>query len=109
MKIFRNRILVVYPLIVITAISCLLNGCIVSQVKGSGNVVSREFKYANFTKVKIGGGFQANIVASNEYKITLTVDDNLFDYILLEKSGDTLNIRLKSGSYTQFLEAIIYS
>jgi len=101
MKIFMNRSLTIFPIIFIFAISCLLNGCTISQVKGSGNISSRQFNYTDFTKLRIGGGFQANIVASDAYNIVLTADDNIFDYILMEKSGDTMYIRLKSGSYTQ--------
>jgi len=70
-----------------------------SQVVGSGNLVSEEKSFTDFTIVEAGWGFEIEITQSDLYSINITADDNMFDYIEISQTGDTLTIGLKWGSY----------
>jgi predicted nucleic acid-binding Zn ribbon protein len=69
------------------------------QVVGSGNLVTVERAFSDFTSVEVGSGFNVEVTQSGFYRILLTADDNLLDddYIDVSKTGDTLAIRLKWG------------
>ena len=80
--------------------SVLLVGCVGGPVvKGSGNLATAKFDFSDFTRVEVGSAFEVEIDQSGSYSISVTADDNLFDYILVSKQGSTLKIRLKSASY----------
>jgi len=102
------KIKLVFLLIGFLVITSLLSSCIPVRLTGSGNVVSRTFNFVDFRKVRISYGFTATVKASDNYSIQITADDNIFDYILVRKEGDTLSVGLKPGSYEQsHLEATI--
>jgi predicted nucleic acid-binding Zn ribbon protein len=65
-----------------------------SRVIGSGNLRIQEEALSDFAIVDIGSGFKADITQASSYKIVITADDNLFDYIQVTKAADTLTIRL---------------
>ena len=79
--------------------SGLLVGCVEGVVKGSGNLDTQEFNFSDFTHVEVGSAFEVEIVQSDSYSVSVTADDNLFDYILVSKQGTTLKIRLKTAQY----------
>ncbi len=65
------------------------------RVVGSGNLTTENQYFSDFTSVEVGSGFEAEISESSSYSIAITADDNLFDYIEVSKTGNTLTIRLK--------------
>jgi len=67
------------------------------EVVGSGNLATEEMDFSDFSIVEVGSGFQVETAKSSSYSVNVTADDNLFDYIEVFKTGDTLTIRLKSG------------
>ena len=81
---------------VILSVMLLLPGCY-GLITGSGNLDTREFDYSDFSRVEIGSAFEVEIVQSASFAVSITADDNIFEYIDISKSGNTLNIRLKSG------------
>jgi len=66
-------------------------------ITGSGNLVTDEMDFSDFTIVEVGYAFEVEITQSNSYSVTITADDNLFDYIQVSKTGETLRIGLKPG------------
>ncbi len=72
------------------------------RVVGSGNLVTHEEYFSDFTVVEVGSGFTVEITQSGSYSINITTDDNVLDYVQVSQTGDTLEIRLKWGySYQQ--------
>ena len=90
---------IVAVLVVVLLTSGLLVGCVGGMVRGSGNLDTQEFNFSDFTHVEVGSAFEVKVVQSDSYSVSVTADDNLFDYILVSKQGTTLQIRLKSASY----------
>lgn len=48
-------------------------------VRGSGNLVTRDFELTDFTSVRLFGAFDAEITRSDTYSVSLRVDDNILD------------------------------
>ena len=71
----------------------LLTACTV--VKGSGLLKTEEMDFNDFTRVEVGGAFEVEIVQSEWFSVSITADDNLFDYIQVSKHGSTLKIGVK--------------
>ena len=74
----------------------LVPGCFGSMT-GSGNLETQEFNYSDFTRVEVGNAFEVEVVPSSSFSIVITADDNIFDYLNVSKSGETLRIWLRSG------------
>jgi len=90
---------IVAVLMAVLLTSGLLVGCIGGVVRGSGNLDTQEFNFSDFTRVEVGSAFEVEVVQSDSYSVSVTADDNLFDYILVSKQGTTLKIRLKTAQY----------
>jgi hypothetical protein len=67
------------------------------SIQGSGNIVSTQFDFTGFDRVEIGLAFGLTVHHGDEFKVTLTADDNFIDYILVEQEGSTLNVAYKPG------------
>ena len=80
-----------------------LSGCIGigpnGAITGSGHAVTRDYDIAGFDSIDVGSSFETEISHSNTFKVSITADDNLFDNIVVEKQGSTLNIATKSLSF----------
>ncbi len=84
---------------IISVFVCLLSlffvisftGC---AVKGSGVIVTKIFSPApkDFTEVEIQGIYNFEIVKSEEYKVEITADDNIFNYLNVDKEGEILKM-----------------
>jgi len=70
-----------------------------STVTGSGNLVTRQVDMQDFTEVEVGSAFKVDITRSDNFGVTVTADDNLIDIVDVAKSGQTLRVGLRSGSY----------
>jgi hypothetical protein len=73
-----------------------LVGCL-GAVTGSGKLVTEEMDFSGFTRVEAGYAFEVEISRSSSYSVSITADDNIFDYIEVSISDETLKIRLKPG------------
>ncbi|MFC1865830.1 head GIN domain-containing protein [Chloroflexota bacterium] len=93
---------------VILSVMLLLPGCY-GLITGSGNLDTREFDYSDFNRLEVSSAFEVEIVQSASFAVSITTDDNIFEYIDIAKSGNTLNIRLKSGYNFRYftIEAVI--
>jgi hypothetical protein len=66
-------------------------------MSGSGNLETRQFDYDSFSRIEVGSAFDVEITPSLEYSVRITLDDNLFDNLVVTRSGDTLKIGLRLG------------
>ncbi len=93
----KKAILIVAVLMVALLTSGSLVGCFGGVVTGSGNPIIENYNFSDFTRVEVGYAFDVEINRSSSYSVSITADDNLFDYIEVSISDETLKIRLKSG------------
>jgi len=99
----RNISILLAALVVV--MGSILTGCIItgagSLVNGSGNLETREIEISGFDRINISHTFQVEITRSNSFGVSITADDNLDEYLDVEKNGSTLNLGLKDNhSYT---------
>ncbi len=88
---------------VVTVVSlvstALLAGCSsLGVVVGKGPVVSRDFNVSDFTGVNIATVFDVELVPSQSYNVTITANENIFQYIDVSRSGNMLTVGLKGVS-----------
>jgi hypothetical protein len=76
--------------------------------EGSGNLVTEAKDFTGFSEIDIGDGFEVTITQSSTYSISIKADDNIIDRVEVSKSGERLDIKLRSGIYNSItLEAEI--
>jgi hypothetical protein len=68
------------------------------NVRGSGNLVTREMDLSGFTRLVISHAFVADVTQSDTYRVEITVDDNLVDHLDVSKRGDTLYVGMDNLS-----------
>ena len=86
---------IVAVLMVVLLISVGLGGCRGRVIKGSGNLDTQDFNFSGFIRVEVSHAFEVEITQSSSYSVSITANDNLFEYIQVSKEGETLKIRLK--------------
>jgi hypothetical protein len=74
------------------------NGEFGPMISGSGNIISENKGISEFKEVDVSGPFVTEIVAGNNFETTITADDNLMQYIQVEKQDEALRIRLNNVS-----------
>jgi len=87
---------IVAVLVVALLASGLLVGCQGGVVKGSGKLKTETFNFSDFARVDVSSAFEVEIAQSGSYSISITADDNLFEYIQVTKEGEILKIGLKT-------------
>ena len=61
-------------------------------VKGSGPSIEKEINISDFNAIDVSGGFDVILVQGNTESLTLTAQDNLFEYITTRVENGTLKI-----------------
>ena len=88
----KKAIAVVLATVFLT--SGFLVGCIGDIVTGSGNIVTEDMDFSDFTQLEVSSAFDVEITQSDSYIVSITADDNLFDYIQVSQVGETLTVGL---------------
>ena len=83
-------------LIAVLLTSGLLVGCQGGVITGSGNLKTENYNLSDFTRVDVSSAFVAEIAQSGSYSVSITADDNLFEYLQVSKEGQTLKVGLKT-------------
>ncbi len=78
---------------ILSATGCDSDG--LGIVTGSGKLETRTFEYSDFVRLEVGSAFEVNVIRADSHSISITADDNLFEYIEVAKNGDTLQIGTK--------------
>jgi len=91
----KKRLWIITGLLIIVATVAALSGCKeFPRIIGSNNIETRDFDYSGFTRIDISHAFTAEIVQSDNYQVEVTLNDNLFDYLSISRSGNTLTIKM---------------
>jgi hypothetical protein len=64
------------------------------EIRGSGNVVTQDFDLTGFDKVDVSHAFTVDTSQGDTFSVVVSIDDNLVEYLRVEKSGSTLKIGL---------------
>ena len=84
----------------VLTVVALLPGC---RVPGPGGTITEEKDVADITSVKVEGTFEVEITRSDSFSITISADENFYDYVAVSKEGETLRIYLNPRhTFTDF-------
>jgi hypothetical protein len=94
----------VFSKLIITAFVVGIFVCFVScgkndTIKGNGKLVTSEKTVSPFEKISCNGDVEVRYFVSENYRAVVTIDENLHKYTEVFTSNNTLNIKLKDGSY----------
>jgi len=89
----KKVILGIVVAVVLTVVLLAVFGVFGGVIIGSGNLTTRNFNLSDFTEIAAQSGFQLELVQSSTFSVEVTADDNVMDYIDVNKSGSTLKIR----------------
>lgn len=73
-------------------------------VEGNGQIKTEERTVSKFLKLKLEGPIDAEMVPGDSYKVEVIADENIQQYVIVEKEGESLtvglenNIRLKNAT-----------
>jgi len=77
------------------------------EIKGNGNIVSKEIQVSSFLRLHIDGRGLVELVQSNDEKVIIETDENLLDYFDAQNSGSTLYVtseaKLRKPIFTKCL------
>jgi hypothetical protein len=62
------------------------------KVEGNGNRQTRDYSISNFTEVSLAGSMTVYITQGSTYSVKVEADENLFEYLKIEKDGNELEI-----------------
>ena len=100
----KNIILVAIIVAVCASFVSCINITTITK-RGNGVLVTSERAVSVFERINISGTAIVRFHASDEFRVMLTVDENLDEYVEIVTRGNTLNIGTRSGSFsfTQFV------
>jgi len=95
----------VVAMILIIGFSVICLSCVVFPVIGNGQLITTEMAVSSFERIDLAGSAEVRFHASQAYRVVVTVDSNLSDYVDIYTRNRGLNIRTKNGhySFTRFL------
>ncbi len=94
----RKFFIMLTALCLVMILAIPISGCGIFRIlRGSGDTLEKSFDFTGFTRVSAGWTFDVTVSESESYAIKITVDDNLEEYLNVNKDGDRLNITMKNG------------
>lgn len=78
----------------------LLSSCQIhfgESVKGNGNIKNEQRDLRDFTGVEVSGPFQVMVQKGADYSISIAADENLLEYVEIQKEGKQLHIGAKDN------------
>ena len=98
----KVKVIGVVKAAVITALLVICIGCRSFSgsgevIKGNGTIETKTFPQNNFNAISISGGWTADIRYSETFSIQIETDENIFPYLDISRTCNTLNIGFKSG------------
>ena len=88
--------------------SFALVSCVISpfHIKGNGILMTSEISASQFERINSGGSAEVRFHLSPEYRVDLTADSNIIEFVEITTRGNTLHIGTKNGyslSFTKWL------
>ena len=81
----------------------MLSNCLYSErVRGSGRSVTYNENFKNFNELDFSNAIEVEIEYGDEYEVVVSIDNNLKEYVEIEKHGDKLKLGLRDNvSYSR--------
>jgi hypothetical protein len=98
---FKNQLFIIVMVLILTLGA--FSGCIQTEeqgdhdnkIIGSGIITTINKDFTDFTMIHLDSVFDATIIRTDNYRVVLRIDDNIEEYLIVEKIDDTLKINLQ--------------
>lgn len=67
------------------------------RVTGNGHVITQQRNITDFNAVELQGSFTVYVSQGTSYDVKVEADENLMEYIIVEKDGDELEVHYKNN------------
>jgi hypothetical protein len=95
-----KRTILFITLVLVVISTVFAGGCVRVDISGeSGDAVTRDFDFTGFTRIEVGYAFKADIVRSENYSVSVVINEKMADRLKVTKVGDTLKIGLKEPAW----------
>jgi hypothetical protein len=95
-----KKIALVTVLALIIISGALLPGCVrVDLSDDSGPAVTKAYDFTGFTGIEVGSAFKVDIGRSDNYSISIIINEKIANRLAVSKSGDTLKIGFKEPTW----------
>ncbi len=86
-----------YTLAFAVAIFCLNTSYAqFNKIKGNGNVTTKTHNTSDYNEIKVVGFMDVKLESGTEGTITVTTDENIHEYIVIESNNEVLTIKVKN-------------
>ena len=89
------------PRLTLLILFIMLSSCTYSQsffpVRGTGMPVNKDYNVSDFKGIDVSGGFDVTLVQGNTESVTLTAQENLFEYFTVKVENGTLKIYTRNN------------
>ncbi len=94
---YKNYIIsVIVSMIIMGALqACVYNA---NTIKGDKDIVTREKSLGQFDALHVSGMYNVHLVEGNQPHISITTDNNIQDYVVVEVRSNVLEIGLKDNN-----------
>jgi len=85
----------------VVCLLCALAGCDIGGIRGNGRLITEQQKVEPFINIKVGGAFRVDW-RSGPPSASITVDENLMQYVKMEVRDKVLHVwttRLESATF----------
>ena len=83
-------------LLPLVGITLLLSGCMMTRIRGSGNVTTENREISEIEEVKVCCGMKLLLTQGEHSTLTLEADDNILPEIETVVTGKSLNVRFRT-------------
>jgi hypothetical protein len=98
----KKMILPIFAAVVLFAAGCSF----FPAIEGSGFPKTMSFDSAGFTQLTVEHPFKVKVVPDTVYSVSVTCDDNIVPYLIVDRVGNTLTVSLIRGyDYRQVILA----
>ena len=67
------------------------------RIRGNGDMVTKIRTVGEYDKISVGGAFDVKLIAGEEGKLTIKIDENLLEYLVTKVEGGKLKIKWQKG------------
>ncbi len=82
---------------IVFAFTTSINAQWFKRIRGNGEMVTKTRSVGEYDKVSVGGSFDVKLVAGEEGKLKIRIDENLLEYLVTKVEDGKLKIKWKKG------------
>lgn len=95
-----KKLAIILAAVIVLVIGLSVTGCKVVDMGDDSEKLTRTYDYTDFTEIDIGHAFELEVIPSDDYSITITATERVFDKLDVRKTGDRLKIEVTGWTFS---------